>query len=394
MAVTQTRKPDAPKPAGTNGKTSGKPEEGASAFAKEVAAAIRAQELGTGDGGTATAIQLGWHVAAIATENVASTAAATGGAAAAGLETLSEEQALAYSIKHVEVAFAKLQKIVDGARIEGADLDFPTETLRECSDAAAEARSGKADEIDAKALAILGAVDFRLGRGYGIGRSLMRLATPPAGELAGHLGMAQVAPLAAALDDLTTALPAHAGHAVRASIEEWALTVEVAEKDRKDDQNDDELRPLLCRQGVLWQTVLTGEKAAHEMLEVDDYLDAAQRLSVRVRSVVRSFLKRFWLLVTLIVALFVGGVALRLTMDDGATTLAGAGGILASLGLTWRAVGISLGRIVSKVEQPLWGAEIDTAVTRAITLIKPNKGKDPSERRRQVAKALDSGPAG
>jgi hypothetical protein len=390
MTVGQASKAGAPQGPATNGQGAGKPDDAASAFAAEVAAAIRRQEAGAGDGGTAAAIALGWHVAAIANDNVASTAAAAGGAAAAGLAVLTEAQAVAYCVKHVEVACAKLQKLVEAAKIEGTDLAFPVDAVRECLEATPADRADKAADMDAKALAILGAVDFRLGKGYGVGRSLMRLATPPAGDLEHHLGMTQVAPLAAALDDLTTALPAHAGHAVRASIEEWALTVE----DPGDEQSDEKLRPLLSRQAVVWQTVLTGEKAAHEMLEIDDYLDAAQRLSERVRSVVRSFLARFWRLVALIVLLFAGGVALLVTNDGGAAAVAGAGGILASLGLSWRAVGTSLGRIVSKVEQPLWGAEIDVAVTRAITLIKPNKGHDPSERRRHVAEALDTRSAG
>jgi hypothetical protein len=389
MAVTQVSKTDKPQVAATNGKGAGKPDEAASAFAKEVVAAIRAQELGAGDGGTAAAIALGWNVAALATVDVACTAAAAGGAAAAGLLSLSEDQSVAYCVKQIEVAFSKLAKIVDAAKLDGTDLAFPADTLRACAAASAQERADKASEIDATAFAILGAVDFRLGKGYAVGRSLMRLATPPAtGKLGEHLGMTQVAPLAAALDDLTTALPAHAGHAVRASIEEWALTVDDEGSGR--DQTDVKLRPLLARQGVLWQTVLTGEKAAHEMLEIDDYLDAAQRLSVRVRSIVRSFLRRFWPLVSLIVLLFAGSIALLVSSDGNASALAGAGGLLASFGLSWRAVGTSVGRVLSKVEQPLWGAELDVAVTRAITLIKPNKGDDSSARRRKVARALDT----
>lgn len=386
MAATQLGTTEPPQGAAKNGAGAGTPDDAASAFAKEVVAAIRVQEAGKGDGGTAAAISLGWHLAAIGSPSVASTAAAAGGAAAAGVPSLGEEQAIAYSCKHVEVAFGKLQKVVDAAKLDGTDLAFPGDAVRECTGATPAERAQKAAGVDATTFAILASVDFRLGKGYGIGRSLMLLATPPDGDLAQHLGILQVAPLASALDDLQTALPAHAGHAVRRSIEEWALTVAKP----GDAQSDAELRPLLPRQGVLWKTVLTGEKAAHEMLEIDDYLDAAQRLSLRMRSIVRGFLRRFWATVLLIVALFAGGVALVATSDGGGAALAGAGGILASLGLSWRAIGTSLGRVVSKVEQPLWGAEIDVAVTRAITLIKPNDGNDTSKRRRQVAEALDA----
>jgi hypothetical protein len=95
---------------------------------------------------------------------------------------------------------------------------------------------------------------------------------------------------------------------VRASIEEWALTVE----DPGNEQADDRLRPLLPRQGVLWQTVLTGEKAAHELLE-SMTTSMPRSASRTIRTTVRSALKRFWLFVTVIVLLFAASVALPVT---------------------------------------------------------------------------------
>src|SRR3954470_10158380 len=144
MAVTQVSKTDKPQGAATNGKGAGKPDEAASAFAKEVAAAIRAQELGAGDGGTSAAIALGWNVAALANVDVSCTAAAAGGAAAAGLLSLTEEQAVSYCVKQIEVAFSKLTKIVDAAKLDGTELEFPAGTLRECGGASAQQRADKA----------------------------------------------------------------------------------------------------------------------------------------------------------------------------------------------------------------------------------------------------------
>jgi hypothetical protein len=68
--------------------------------------------------------------------------------------------------------------------------------------------------------------------------------------------------------------------------------------------------------------------------------------------------------------------------------IAGAGSILAGFGLTWRGVGRSLGGAAGKLEQPLWGAELDKAITQAITLLERENGRDVSERRRDVAVAL------
>jgi hypothetical protein len=99
-------------------------------------------------------------------------------------------------------------------------------------------------------------------------------------------------------------------------------------------------------------------------------------------------LKRFWLLVLLVVALFAGGVALIVATDTDAAVVAGAGTILASLGLTWRGLGRSLGALAAKLERPLWGAELDVAITQAITLLPREKGRDATEQRRKVAVAL------
>jgi hypothetical protein len=68
--------------------------------------------------------------------------------------------------------------------------------------------------------------------------------------------------------------------------------------------------------------------------------------------------------------------------------VAGAGTILASLGLTWRGPGRSVGTLAAKLERPLWGAELDTAVKQAITVLPREKGRDTTERRRKVAVAL------
>ena len=134
--------------------------------------------------------------------------------------------------------------------------------------------------------------------------------------------------------------------------------------------------------------MLSGEKAGLDMLEIDDYLEAAERLSRRMRSLAVTVLRRFWLLVLAIVVLFAGGVALIVATDSEAAVVAGAGTIIASLGLTWRGLGRSLGQLASKLERPLWGAELDTAITRAITLLPREKGRDVSARRRKVAVAM------
>jgi hypothetical protein len=233
-------------------------------------------------------------------------------------------------------------------------------------------------------------VDSRLGKAYGLGRAVLNLTTRPAAgaTLAAQLAPERVAPVAAALDDMSTALPPHAGHSVRASLEQWRVSV--ASKSSVAPEADTTWHQL-ARQGELWRALLSGEKAGTDMLEIDDYVEAADRLAKRFRSVARHVLRRFWGMALLIVVLFVGGIVLALLdTRSSAAVVVGAGTILASFGLSWKGIGRALGQLTGKLERPLWGAELDTAITAAITLLaREDAGRrDTSQHRREVAVAL------
>jgi hypothetical protein len=284
---------------------------------------------------------------------------------------------------HAKVAFARLAELV-----AQASLALPDEQLQACLTAAdADARRNAAAGLDSKALAVLSATDMRLGKAYAIGRSLLALTSRPGpdGKLQNHLTGPAVAPVVAAVDDLASVLAPHAGHSVAASILEWQASIETRSSVAPEQR---ETWLLLARQGELWRALLSGEKSGLDMLEVDDYLDAAARLSSRMRKLAGTVLRRFWLLAAAIVVLFGGGVALIVATDTDAAVVAGAGTILASLGLTWRGLGRTLGTLAAKLERPLWGAELDTAVTQAITLLPRERGRDVTERRRKVAVAM------
>ena len=125
----------------------------------------------------------------------------------------------------------------------------------------------------------------------------------------------------------------------------------------------------LRRQGTLWRALLSAEKLGGDMLEISNYVRAAESLVVRMRDLALHFISRFRLMFALIAALFAGGVILIVAVPDSASSVAGIASIAASLGLTWRGVGGSLGRAIAKVEQPAWEAQLDIAVADAITLL-------------------------
>jgi hypothetical protein len=362
----------------------GSPSELPTAVLDAVVSAVR-DKGPSADPQVTAALALGWYLAALAHPGgITRTAAAVRGGST-GLGPLGDEQLLEFCMSHIAVAFAKLRDVVEKASpAAGTEL----EELERCLDTAEEdARRRSAREVDAKVLAALSAADFRLGKAYGVGAALMNLASPPAGQrdLKEHLAGARVAPIVAAIDDLCTALPDHAGHGVRESLREWQKSVE------KDSPvvKEDGIWALLARQGDLWRAVLSGEKAGTDMLEIEDYVDAADRLAKRMRKVAGRLVLRFPVVFGLIVLLFAIGIAVvALYPDSSAAIVAAAGTILASLGLTWRGIGRSLGGLAGKLEQPLWGAELDTAVTQAITLLDRENGRDVTGERRKTAREL------
>ena len=374
--VVQADKP-APKP------ENGKPSDLASAFADALVSTVRAQQSAEAEAHVAAAITLGWYVAALAHPGQPRLTAAAARGDLGVLAAITDAQVVDFCGSHATVAVAKLKELV--AR---TTLSLPEEQLQQCLAAAdAAARRDAAEELDSKALAVLSATDVRLGKAYAVGRALLTLTSRPDPEatLRSHLTGPAVAPLVAAIDDLGSALAPHAGHSVRASILEWRASIETRSKVAPEQP---ETWLQLARQGELWRGLLSGEKDGPDMLEIDDYLDAAERLSRRMRTMGWTVLRRFWLLVLAVVLLFGGGVALIVATDTDAAVIAGAGTIIASLGLSWRGLGRSLGALAAKLERPLWGAEIDTAITRAITLLPREKGRDTTELRRKVAVAL------
>jgi hypothetical protein len=353
----------------------------------ELVATLRTEAQPPAGGLVAPAFSLGWYLHALCRQR----GTHVSDALASDFADVSERDSVAFCLRQVEVACKRLAEIVEKAGQTRLDPGALAAAVRDD-----RAHCDSARELHRDAFAILSAVDARLGRAYRLGAQLLDLTVPPPKHrpLDQHLGTAAVAPAIHALDDLASAFPPHAGHSVCRSLNEWRKTAagtgvgaELAEKIARDDP---ELWACLRRQGQLWRALLSGEKVARDMLELGCYLDAAEGLSRRIRTIAFHVLRDYPLAVAVAVALFVVGALALIGMRDDAATVAGAGAILASLGLTWKGLGAALGRIAKEVEEPLWGAEIDLAVTRQITLIKLQTGKrDPSRERRDLAIAWD-----
>jgi hypothetical protein len=172
------------------------------------------------------------------------------------------------------------------------------------------------------------------------------------------------------LQQLATALPPSAGHSVRDSLNMWANALTTCDDPPRPlpaDQLDGLEPAVVHRQVEAWRTVLSGEKAGRDTLELTDYVGVAEGVAAQLRLVIRRVLKRFWPLVLTALLLIAAGIAAILLLNDEAGTTAGVATVLTTLGVTWKSLGSSLGRAVAKVEQPAWGAQVDRAIAFAIT---------------------------
>ena len=345
------------------------PSELGSAFAGEAVATVKRGELRGTDPQLAAALGAGWYLAALCHGAGANRTAAAVRGSAMGFASFESGQATAFSRDQVKASAAKLAEPVKRAGLALPALD--------------ELAPENAPQADDDMLGALSAADFRLGKAYGVGAALLQLTSRPSDEptLKEHLTNNTVAPLVAAIDDLGSALPPHAGHSVRESIREWQKSIDT---DSPVAPESPETWKLLERQGELWRAMLAGEKTGRDMLEIDDYVDAAERLAKRLRGLVLRLVVKVPEITVLVVGLFALGVYLLVATDAEGAIIAGAGSIIASLGLTWRGIGRSLGGLAGMLEQPLWGAELDTAITQAITLLEREKGRDVARERRRV----------
>lgn len=283
-----------------------------------------------------------------------------------GLGSLGDDDRVGIMVDQVQASVTKLSAKIKECGLVPVDLG----PLRESLSTGRPELSVAVETAHKALLRTLTATDFRFGKAYGLGRALADTCRKPsdAESLRTELGRHRIANLRGWFDDLSSAFPPHAAHSVAASLEVWVKWAEGAEMTAIDDR----LRAAFRRQGELWRALLSGEKRPTEMLEIDNYLDAARGLADHMHVVLRGVVVRFpWIVLTATLLLF-GGIAL-LIIGGGSAIVAGAGSILAALGLTWKGLGGALGQLAGKLEQPLWGAVLDDVIAKAITLTPENK---------------------
>jgi hypothetical protein len=357
------------------------------AFGDALVKAAEAKPASTADPLVSAAFALGWHMSELYEKHRRATRGEPPDLPS--LSSLTEEHRIFVLVDQVTAGVAKLKEPIAHAGLPPIDFseverlgEEPTE-----SDVVLEAHE--------RLLGELTAADFRLGKAYGLGRALADSCREPNDfdTLKAELKPQRIANLLRWLDDLATAFPPHAAHSVGKSLMKWRDFLYPSNETRASRPrrlrkvaviDPQEAIKLLGRQGELWRGLLSGEKHGTDMLAIDDYLDAARAVASHAAAVLRGAVVRMPLLALLILAL-VGVGVWQLVEGSSSHLVAGVISVLAAVGLTWKGIGGALGRLVGKLEQPLWGAVLDDAIADAITLPANNTGA--AVGRREVALA-------
>ncbi len=329
-------------------------------FADTTLATAKRQAHAAPDPRVGTAFALGWQMAEIYRPDPPAPPAPGEDDHLPELSDLTTAEWARIGLYQVQAGITKLRLRITAAGLWVPDAQLFAQALE---GTAGDERNAAVEAFHIELLATLTAADFRLGKGYSLGRALADITRNPAAWRR-ELSPERVATTAAWLRQLSTALPPHAGHVVASSLVQWGRFAEQPAGDPVQEQLD---VALLQAQGRLWRSLISGEKRATEMLEMRDYVTSAESLLESTAKLVRPVLKHHVRLVIGVVGLFVLGIAVMLIFDDAAGIVSGAGVLLTALGIGWKGVGGAAGKALAKLETPLWEAALDVSIRDRIT---------------------------
>jgi hypothetical protein len=280
------------------------------------------------------------------------------------LSAMTPEKRTAVGFNQVRAAVAFFSERIEKAGLEPPDVDEAQRAHEEMQGSQRKTIKSLHDSF----AQTLTASDFRLGKAYDLGHALADTCRGNDGVdgFRRHLGTGQVDEMSGWIRDLTSALPPHAGGPVAVSLQRWGDWINGQERP-SDEQCEVARKALRNKQGSGWRALLSGEKDGRDMLEPEDYVDAAIEMTRRSGRIMAGFVRCFALVSALVLLLAAGAVALLLMSTDAAQTAAGLGLLAASLGISWKGGAATLGEIASQLEKPLWGAALDEVIARRLT---------------------------
>jgi hypothetical protein len=190
------------------------------------------------------------------------------------------------------------------------------------------------------------------------------------------------------LDDLSAAFPSRVAAAVTQSLQAWESWVR--SQQAKDGSFgpasfDEAVLRALHRQGEMWRRLLTGEKDPMLLLSSEDYVAAGERLLQRGRQIARRFLWKWWPVIAVFLAASGAAIWAALTFAPaGSARLAAVlVSAVATVGISWKGLGATLGKALNQAQAALWASEVNVATGQAATILpvrprRPGRGARPT----------------
>lgn len=324
------------------------------------------------------AVRLGWHFAEIYRNPPPTSHSSVNGSASQHLPTFSDLDDLDRSAILISQIGYDIKTLADrsGPGRGQSAWESAQKEIEEARKGATEADKCQSIRKAYKDLrTTLGASDPRIGTALDLGQVLADTVLVSvfgdADAVVDHLGVPRLFDAQGWLDDLHTSLSEYAADAVKGSLQSWMEWAKkkadgtLVERERTDP------RPDLRDQGEIWRRILCGEILAEDLLTGESYRKAAMRMLSRLARLARTyFLGRKWWWLTPSLLVIVGLAAWGIVSFTPSAAVAVAGLIAAgagALGISWKTISSTLGKVAAKAEGPLWDVEVREAVTLEAT---------------------------
>jgi hypothetical protein len=251
-------------------------------------AAAPPQQPPSNAGAVQCAFSLGWHMVELYNyPDLKRSVSKKTPASLGGISDLSDDERRDLLIRQIEFDLSQLWTLPGAAP---PPLNYLQTALKR-----APGKNFKADvdRVHKDLLQGLTVADFKVGKGYGLGRALAETWLLPKGAggsakgywkaLSAELDVGRVATVQSWIRDLRDCFPKHAADAVAQTFEGWAFwlirpTVDGKPIDLDDRQAMARLERQLQRQAEIWRGLLSGEKDPANMLTTADYVTALRTM--------------------------------------------------------------------------------------------------------------------
>jgi hypothetical protein len=286
-----------------------------------------------------------------------------------GLSSFSDTRRYALLARTIAAGFTRLAVAPDPVQ-PPPSVAATLDALNKPGHTSQEVRQAALD-LHVRLLEALNVADYRLGKAYGLGRALCEITSIPmitahaskTTVLADLFRPERLLTITRWLAALKTDLPDHASYAVSRSLQAWS-----GQHQRLAKADLPATLTALGVQGRVWRVLLSGEKAAVDLLSAGDYVDAAEALLGRSRRLVTNVIRHFWWAIVgmlIVVAAVIVTVSLSGAFSSAGKLTTALLTLLAGLGVSVKGLSAAAGKIASKLEAPLWQSELDESVALA-----------------------------